>query len=130
MCRLRIDGATPGLIDPAGQIPSDPVKFAGRAADSEAGGYQDVPSLHVRASDRPAHRWRDLMAQRERKQPSRPGLAPRLAVVAAACLATAGCLGPAAVRSSRLRYNESIRATNDEQLLLNLVRLRYADSPI
>jgi hypothetical protein len=70
------------------------------------------------------------MAQRGRKQPSRTGLAPRLAMVAAACLSTAGCLGPAAVRSSRIRYNEAIRATNDEQLLLNLVRLRYADSPV
>jgi hypothetical protein len=29
-----------------------------------------------------------------------------------------------------LRYNEAIRSTNDEQLLLNLVCLRYADSPI
>ena len=41
-----------------------------------------------------------------------------------------GCLGPAAVRSTRLKYNEAVRATNDEQLLMNLVRLRYADSPI
>ncbi|WP_435018849.1 hypothetical protein TA3x_000836 [Tundrisphaera sp. TA3] len=46
------------------------------------------------------------------------------------CLASAGCVGPAAVRSTRLRYNEVIRATNDEQLLTNLVRLRYADSPV
>jgi hypothetical protein len=29
-----------------------------------------------------------------------------------------------------LRYNEVVRDTNDEQLLLNIVRLRYADSPI
>ncbi len=69
------------------------------------------------------------MAERGRKQPSRPGLAARLALLAA-CLASSGCLGPAAVRSSRLRYNEAIRVTNDEQLLMNLVRLRYADSPV
>ncbi|MFO0919510.1 MAG: hypothetical protein U0872_14520 [Planctomycetaceae bacterium] len=31
---------------------------------------------------------------------------------------------------TRLRYNEAYRSTNDEQLLLNIVRLRYADSPI
>jgi hypothetical protein len=41
-----------------------------------------------------------------------------------------GCLGPEAVRKTRLKYNEAMRSTNDEQLLLNLVRLRYADSPV
>jgi hypothetical protein len=41
-----------------------------------------------------------------------------------------GCLGPKAVRYTRLRYNEVVRDTNDEQLLINIVRLRYADSPI
>jgi hypothetical protein len=69
------------------------------------------------------------MAKQGRKPRIRPGFLPRLALLAA-CLAASGCLGPAAVRSTRLRYNESIRATNDEQLLMNLVRLRYADSPI
>ncbi len=39
-------------------------------------------------------------------------------------------MGPAAVRSSRLKYNEAVRVTNDEQLLTNIVRLRYADSPV
>jgi hypothetical protein len=29
-----------------------------------------------------------------------------------------------------MRYNEVVRDTNDEQLLINIVRLRYADSPI
>ena len=46
------------------------------------------------------------------------------------CLSAGGCLGPEAVRSTRMRYNESIRSTNDEQLLMNVVRLRYADSPV
>ncbi|MGP0064150.1 MAG: hypothetical protein ACLQGP_11200 [Isosphaeraceae bacterium] len=41
-----------------------------------------------------------------------------------------GCLGPKAVRYTRMRYNEVVRATNDEQLLMNIVRLRYADSPV
>src|SRR4051794_18209864 len=41
-----------------------------------------------------------------------------------------GCVGPRAIRYTRLKYNEVIRDTNDEQLLLNLVRLRYADSPV
>lgn len=64
-----------------------------------------------------------------RKHPS--SLAPwtRVALLAA-CLAASGCVGPAAIRSTRMRYNEVVRSTNDEQLLMNLVRLRYADSPI
>jgi hypothetical protein len=41
-----------------------------------------------------------------------------------------GCVGPKAVRYTRMRYNEVMRDTNDEQLLMNIVRLRYADSPI
>jgi hypothetical protein len=46
------------------------------------------------------------------------------------CVGSTGCVGPEAVRATRLRYNEAIRSTNDEQLLINLVRLRYADSPV
>jgi hypothetical protein len=45
-------------------------------------------------------------------------------------LAVAGCLGPKAIQYTRLRYNDVIRDTNDQQLLLNIVRLRYADSPV
>jgi hypothetical protein len=47
-----------------------------------------------------------------------------------ACALTSGCLGPKAVRYTRIRYNEVVRDTNDQQLLLNIVRLRYADSPV
>ena len=43
---------------------------------------------------------------------------------------TSGCLGPNAIRYTRLRYNDVVRDTNDQQLLLNIVRLRYADSPV
>ena len=53
-----------------------------------------------------------------------------LTILATAGVMATGCLGPAAVRSSRMKYNEAVRLTNDEQLLMNLVRLRYADSPI
>lgn len=60
--------------------------------------------------------------------------APRgwlLAALAASAVFTApGCLGPSALRSTRMKYNEAVRATNDEQLLMNIVRLRYADSPV
>jgi hypothetical protein len=54
----------------------------------------------------------------------------RVAVAFAACVAASGCLGPGAVHHTRLRYNEAYAVTNDEQLLLNIVRLRYAESPI
>src|SRR5579864_6724327 len=57
----------------------------------------------------------------------------RLGAVCAGCfllLGVAGCLGPTFVGQTRTRYNEVYRATNDEQILLNIVRLRYADSPV
>ena len=54
----------------------------------------------------------------------------QLVAVFSAMLTTSGCLGPKAVRFTRLNYNEAYRVTNDEQLLMNIVRLRYADSPV
>ena len=61
---------------------------------------------------------------------------PRIAALALglglglACASAGGCLGPQAVRHTRLKYNEVYRSTTDEQLLVNIVRLRYADSPV
>jgi len=45
------------------------------------------------------------------------------------CTLVAGCTshGPAAVQGSRTDYNVVLRKTDDEQMLLNLVRLRYRD---
>lgn len=42
-----------------------------------------------------------------------------------------GChqVGPGSVRTSRSNYNIAIQQTSSEQLLLNLVRLRYRDTP-
>jgi hypothetical protein len=57
------------------------------------------------------------------------GYSARIALLAI-WIASSGCIGPSAVRTTRLRYNEAMRLTNDEQLLTNLVRLRYADSPV
>ena len=54
----------------------------------------------------------------------------RAVVLLALWSGASGCVGPNAVRYTRLRYNEVIRDTNDQQLLLNIVRLRYADSPV
>ena len=42
-----------------------------------------------------------------------------------------GCatLGPQSLQDTRLRYNEVVKVTTEEQLLLNIVRLRYTDTP-
>ena len=42
-----------------------------------------------------------------------------------------GCasLGPQTLQQSRLEYNEAVKSTTEEQLLLNIVRLRYTDTP-
>jgi hypothetical protein len=37
--------------------------------------------------------------------------------------------GPISLKSERSKYNLAIQKTNDEQLLLNLVRLKYRDTP-
>ncbi|HVJ80472.1 MAG TPA: hypothetical protein VNC50_05330, partial [Planctomycetia bacterium] len=51
-----------------------------------------------------------------------------MAIVAAA--GGAGCaLGPRSLAESRLPYNEAVKTTTEQQLLLNIVRLRYTDSP-
>lgn len=63
------------------------------------------------------------------RQPSRRGSKRLVAALVLACMLS-GCLGPEAVRRTRLKYNEAYRVTNDEQLLLNIIRVRYADSPI
>ena len=51
-------------------------------------------------------------------------------VVLGSVLAT-GCTpyGPYALDQTRLQYNEVIKRTTEEQLLLNIVRLRYTDTP-
>jgi len=51
---------------------------------------------------------------------------------ASAILGCSACasLGPRAVRWERTSYNFAIQATQDAQLLLNLVRLKYRDTPV
>jgi len=42
-----------------------------------------------------------------------------------------GCVaGPTALKVSRVRYNEAVQSTKNEQLLLNLVRLQYREEPL
>ena len=40
-----------------------------------------------------------------------------------------GMLGPASLKEGRSRYNQVIAYTGSEQMLINLVKLRYRDSP-
>jgi hypothetical protein len=44
-------------------------------------------------------------------------------------VSASGCLGPTSIRQTRQRHNEVIQRTNQEELLLNLVRLRYNEHP-
>ncbi len=48
------------------------------------------------------------------------------------CLLLGGCtkLGPEGIKASRLDYNIAVQRTTDEQLLVNLVRMRYRDTPL
>jgi len=57
---------------------------------------------------------------------------PRRAAPLLAALLLGGChiTGPTAIRSGRDNFNVAIQRTNNEQLLLNLVRLRYRDTPL
>lgn len=54
-----------------------------------------------------------------------------LAAVLGVVAALAGCspFGPATIPAARFDYNQTIARSWDEQLLLNLVRLRYRDTP-
>jgi hypothetical protein len=70
------------------------------------------------------------MDDRGRRPTLRRRSRQQFVVLLAAWAGVSGCIGPKAVRYTRLRYNEVVRDTNDEQLLINIVRLRYADSPI
>ncbi len=54
-----------------------------------------------------------------------------LTLALTASLGLAGCagIGPQSLDDTRLQYNEVIKRTTEEQLLLNIVRLRYTDTP-
>ena len=57
-------------------------------------------------------------------------IAPLLAVAAlTALLPACGQFGPRFIEASRTDYNIAMNTTEGEQMLLNLVRLRYGDSP-
>ena len=53
-----------------------------------------------------------------------------LLITATIGLAAVGCsLGSRSITTGRLRFNEAVKATSEQQLLLNIVRLRYTDAP-
>jgi hypothetical protein len=55
-----------------------------------------------------------------------------LVAVAPLLAAAAGCasFGPNSLKKERLQYNAALHMTADQQMLLNLVRLRYHESPV
>lgn len=53
----------------------------------------------------------------------------RVALLAAALVAGCSSFGPSALQQTRLQYNEAVKTTTEQQLLLNIVRLRYTDTP-
>jgi hypothetical protein len=54
-----------------------------------------------------------------------------LVVAAVVLVVVGGCrsLGPRMLEETRVPYNEAVKTTTEEQLLLNIVRLRYTDTP-
>lgn len=56
---------------------------------------------------------------------------PVLRLVAAllVCAAAAGCMGSWAMRGTRLHYNKSLSHTASQEILLNIVRMRYGETP-
>jgi hypothetical protein len=57
-----------------------------------------------------------------------PAVAMILATTAV-CAATAGCMGSWAMRGTRLEYNKSVSHTASQEMLLNIVRMRYGETP-
>jgi len=55
----------------------------------------------------------------------------RAIVVVLGSVVAVGCttFGPHVLGQMRLHYNDVIKRTTEEQLLLNIVRLRYTDTP-
>jgi hypothetical protein len=63
-------------------------------------------------------------------QSRRPPQILSLALIASFVMSCIGCsFGPRSLVSSRLRYNDAVKTTSEQQLLLNIVRLRYIDTP-
>jgi hypothetical protein len=55
--------------------------------------------------------------------------ATRLALGLACLLLISGCIGPRSLELTRLRYDQAVHETTEQQWLRNIVRLRYGDLP-
>jgi hypothetical protein len=62
------------------------------------------------------------------KQPA--GMSSILWVVALAILSGCAGIGPAIVTRDRLDYTEAVANSWKSQMLLNLVKIRYGDTPV
>ena len=71
-----------------------------------------------------------MSSGRDLPVPSSRKVWPRLVLTGALITTLAGCTiaGPGAIRSGRLAYNEAIRETNNQQMLLVPVHNRYEES--
>jgi hypothetical protein len=47
----------------------------------------------------------------------------------ALCVTACSVIGPRSLRQTRLQYNEVVKVSSEEEMLLNIVRLRYVDTP-
>ncbi|MGV3620234.1 MAG: hypothetical protein ACO1OB_05435 [Archangium sp.] len=48
---------------------------------------------------------------------------------AVSLLSACAGIGPGALQRTRVSYNETVKATSEQEMLLNIVRLRYGDTP-
>src|SRR5204862_1510085 len=79
------------------------------------------------SSPQPDHPIQPVEARTSRPGAAMPRSIRRLVILA---VLSAGCaLGPRSVEQNRLPYNEAVKVTTEQQLLLNIVRLRYIDNP-
>ena len=69
------------------------------------------------------------MARPSASSPRPRTLALHLVVATAACAAAAGCMGSWAMRGTRIHYNKSLSHTASQEILLNIVRMRYGETP-
>jgi len=66
-----------------------------------------------------------------RRRGGKPALraAASFALCAAWLLMAAGCIGPRSLELTRLRYDQAVHETSEQQWLRNIVRVRYGDLP-